>query len=43
MIDGVDSVTIHYRSVGRGMVAERLTINAGGRTIGGVAHYAGRA
>ena len=37
---GVDSVTIHYRSLGRGMAAEVLTVNAEGKTIHGVAHYA---
>ena len=38
---GVNSVTVHYRSVGRRQVAEVLTLNDEGQIISGVSHHGG--
>ena len=36
---GVDSVTVHYRSVGRRLVAEVLTVDRSGRIVSGISHH----
>ncbi len=39
VFSGVDSIVIHYRSIGRKMVCEVLFFNAQGLATRGVAHY----
>ena len=36
---GVDSVTVHYRSVGRRLVAEVLTVDEAGQIVSGISHH----
>lgn len=36
---GVDSIAIHYRSIGRKMVCEVLLLNTQGQATRGIAHY----
>ena len=40
VLAGVRSITIHYRSIGRRVVAEVLEFNARGEVIRGAAHWA---
>ena len=39
---GVESVTVHYRSVGRRLVAEVLTLDEAGRIVRGTSHHGER-
>ena len=40
VLSGVRSITIHYRSIGRRVVAEVLEFDARGQVIRGAAHWA---
>jgi hypothetical protein len=40
VLSGVRSITIHYRSIGRRVVAEVLEFNPRGEVVRGAAHWA---